>query len=84
MKRVRRLLVAATLAGVLALPATTALAAQGQITEVNPSGKAAQGQITDVNPSRTTGVVDGITDVGTIDLKTAPAQGQITDVNPSG
>lgn len=34
----------------LALSASTVMAAQGQIVDVNPPGVAAQGHITDVNP----------------------------------
>ena len=57
MKRGKRLLLAATLAGVLAVPAMPVLAAQGQITEVNPSG---------------VGVANSVSDVGTV-LANTPA-----------
>ena len=62
------LLIGLAVVAIMALTASTALAAKGVITEVNPSGKAARGQITEVNPSR---VVDGITDVEVIELKSA-------------
>ena len=50
------------------LTVSTALAAKGVITDVNPSGRiiVADG-ITDIGD--TTGVVDGITDVEVIELK---------------
>ena len=61
----------------LALSASPVMAAQGQITEVNPSGIAAQGQIVDVNPPGMT-VADGITDVGDI-ISNTPSPGGVID-----
>ena len=58
--KIRMMLTLATVLGLLASLAGPALAAQGQITEVNPSGTGkiiitlplnAKGVITDVNPS---------------------------------
>jgi hypothetical protein len=59
----RTILLVATI--ILALPLTTsvAFAAQGQITEVNPSGISVADGITDVGPSSGISVADGITDV---------------------
>ena len=46
------------------LTATVGFAAQGQITEVNPSGISVADGITDVGPPPGISVADGITDVG--------------------
>jgi len=61
----------------LALSVSPVMAAQGQITEVNPSGIAAQGQIVDVNPPGMT-VADGITVVGDI-ISNTPSPGGVID-----
>jgi hypothetical protein len=55
-------LVAATIL-VLPLTASVAFAAQGQITEVNPSGISVADGITDVGTPPGISVADGITDV---------------------
>ncbi|MFP6652699.1 MAG: hypothetical protein VCA17_10850 [Dehalococcoidia bacterium] len=61
----------------LALSVSPVMAAQGQITDVNPSGIVKRGQIVDVNPPGMS-VADGITDVGDV-ISNTPSHGGVID-----